>query len=109
VNYIRLDSWDLSLAALLICVNAGISIWLRLALERQLLIAALRMVLQLTLMGFILKTLFAIASPAFTLGAMVVMVLFAGREVRSRQERHFAGGWGYAIGGASPCSSRSPS
>ena len=40
MNLITLDAWDLLLAALLIGLNASCSIWLRLSLERQLLIAA---------------------------------------------------------------------
>ena len=101
MNIIALDASDLALAALLIGANAGFSIWLKLSLERQLLIAAGRMVVQLTLMGYILKTLFEISSPAFTLAAMLVMVLFAGREVRARQERRFTGFWSHAVGGVS--------
>ncbi|MEE9256612.1 MAG: iron export ABC transporter permease subunit FetB [bacterium] len=101
MSYIRLDSFDLLLAAVLVGTNAGISIWLRLAMERQLLIAALRMVVQLTLMGFFLKTLFEISSLPFTLAAMLAMILFAGNEVRLRQKRRFEGFWSYAVGAVS--------
>ncbi len=101
MNYIRRDFWDLILAALLIGANAAFSIWLRLALERQLLIAAARMIVQLTLMGFILKALFAASSLLLTLAALSVMVFFAGYEVRSRQERRYAGWWSYGIGSIS--------
>jgi putative ABC transport system permease protein len=98
MNLIILDISDLLLAALLIFLNGGFSIWLRLSLERQLFIAALRMVVQLTLMGFILKTLFAISSLPFTLAALTFMGLFAGYEVRSRQDRRFTGVWSYGVG-----------
>ncbi len=98
MNLITLDAWDLLLAALLIGLNAFFSIWLRLSLERQLLIAALRMIVQLTLMGFVLKTLFAISSLPFTLTALTFMALFAGNEVHGRQERRFTGWWSYGVG-----------
>ncbi len=98
MNLITLDAWDLLLAALLIGLNASFSIWLRLSLERQLLIAACRMIVQLTLMGYVLKTLFAISSLPFTLAALTFMALFAGNEVRGRQGRRFIGWWSYGIG-----------
>ena len=61
-GFIVLDLADLGLAALLLVINAGLSIGLRLALERQLLIAALRMCVQLGLVGLVLKALFALDS-----------------------------------------------
>ncbi len=98
MTFISLGYGDLALAALLICVNAALSIWLRLALERQLVIATLRMVVQLSLLGLVLKTLFEIVSPLFTALAALVMILFAGYEVLARQERRLAGWWGYGVG-----------
>ena len=97
-TYITLDYLDLGLAALLLVLNGALSIWLRLKLERQLLIAALRMCVQLGLMGLVLKTLFATVSPWLTGLAVVVMVAFAGREVMARQETRFRGFWAYGLG-----------
>ena len=97
-TYITLDYLDLGLAALLLVLNGALSIWLRLGLERQLLIAALRMCVQLGLMGLVLKTLFAVVSPWLTGLAVVVMVAFAGREVMARQETRFRGFWAYGLG-----------
>ncbi len=97
-GFIVLDLVDLGLAALLIVVNAGLSIRLRLSLERQLLIAALRMCVQLGLVGLVLKALFALVSPLLTGLAVLVMVLFAGYEIRARQERRFQGIWAYGLG-----------
>ena len=53
-------SWDLALAALLLVIPAVISIGLRLGLERRLLVASLRTVLQLGLIGLVLREVFAI-------------------------------------------------
>ena len=97
-TYITLDYLDLGLAALLLVLNGALSIWLRLGLERQLLIASLRMCVQLGLMGLVLKALFAVVSPWLTGLAVVVMVAFAGREVMARQETRFRGFWAYGLG-----------
>ena len=83
---------------MLLFLNAGLSIVLHLGIGARLLIAGLRMVVQLTLVGLVLKALFAVASPWFTGFAAVVMVLFAGREAMARQERRFKGFWAYGLG-----------
>jgi len=101
--YIALDYWDIALAASLILVNAGLSLAFRLGLEKRLLVAAVRMVVQLTLVGLVLKALFAAASPWLTIAVALVMVAFAGRESIARQDRSFAGFWSYGIGTASMC------
>lgn len=95
---IALDYWDLATAALLLLVNAGLSIWLQLGLARDTLVAAARMVVQLALMGLVLKLLFGLVSPFWTALFALAMVLFAGREAMARQERRLAGWWGYGVG-----------
>ena len=99
--YISLDYVDLALASVLLFLNAGLSIWLRLALERQFLIAAARMCVQLGLVSLVLKALFELVSPGLTALAVLVMILFAGREVMGRQERRFRGVWAYGLGTSS--------
>ncbi len=95
---IALDYWDLALAALLLLVNAGLSIWLQLGLARDTLIAAARMAVQLGLMALVLKMLFGMVSPWLTGLFALAMILFAGREAMARQERRLAGWWGYGVG-----------
>jgi putative ABC transport system permease protein len=95
---ITLDYWDLATAALLLLVNAGLSIWLQLGLARDTLVAALRMVVQLGLMGLVLKLLFSLVSPLWTSLFALAMILFAGREAMARQERRLSGWWGYGVG-----------
>jgi len=97
-SYIELSYLDLSLASLCLIINAGLSIALRLGLERQLLIAAVRMIVQLLMVGLLLKAVFAAASPWITLLVAVSMIGFAGREVWARQQRRLIGVWGYGIG-----------
>jgi putative ABC transport system permease protein len=56
------------------------------------------MVVQLTLVGMVLTTLFSLVSPLWTGLAADGMVLFAGHEAVQRQERQLAGWWSYGIG-----------
>lgn len=99
-TYITLAWFDLVLAASLILLNAALSLWLRLRLEGQFVVAAARMCVQLGLMGLVLKGLFTMVSPWLTALAALVMVLFAGREVMGRQDHRFQGFWAYGLGTA---------
>ncbi len=98
MNPIEPSHWDLAIAALLLLANAAISLALGLGLVREMLIAALRMVIQLSLIGVVLRTLFDLASPGWTLALMLIMALFAGWEVRARQQRRLIGLWSYGLG-----------
>lgn len=98
MTVIPLDSFDIALGGLLVLLSAGLSLWMDLGITRRLLIAAMRTVVQLTLMALVLKTLFSAASPGLTLLAVLVMILFAGREVSARQDRRLAGLWAYGLG-----------
>lgn len=97
-GYLQLSYLDLALAAGLFLVNAVLSLWLQLKLERLLLVSAARMVVQLFLIGLVLKALFAASSPWLTALLAVIMGLFAGREIIARQERRFTGWWSYGLG-----------
>lgn len=98
MNIITLSSLDLSLAALLVIALAGVSWRMRLGLEKSLLIAAARTVIQLLLIGLVLKTLFESVSLLWVSLISLVMLLAAGREVMARQHRRFSGWWGYGVG-----------
>jgi putative ABC transport system permease protein len=97
-GYIRLETLDLVLAALLLFLNGGLSLAFSLGLEKRLFIAGARMVVQLAAVGLVLKALFATVSPWLTGGVALLMILFAGREIVARQERPFAGWWAYGLG-----------
>ncbi|HMA15288.1 MAG TPA: iron export ABC transporter permease subunit FetB [Kiloniellaceae bacterium] len=97
-DYVRLDAWDLGLAALLLLGVAALSLLLQLRIEKKLLIAGLRCALQLALVGLVLTKLFELTSPLWTGLAALAMVLFAGREIMARQERGFQPAWAYGIG-----------
>ncbi len=89
---------DLVVAASLLLIHGGLSLGLGLGVGRQVLVAALRMVVQLLLVGLVLVWLFESVSPLTTGLAALVMILFAGREVSARQERRLGGAWGYGLG-----------
>jgi len=97
-NYIALSYFDLVLAASFLMINGALSMGLKLGLERKLAIAALRMTVQLLLVGLLLKSLFSILSPWLTLLVAIAMGIFAGREIWARQNRRLQGVWGFGLG-----------
>jgi putative ABC transport system permease protein len=97
-SYIALNYWELAAASVLVFINAGLSVIFGLRLHRSLLIAAIRMVVQLSLVGLVLTTLFSIVSPLWTGLTALGMVLFAGHEAAQRQERGLSGWWSYGLG-----------
>ena len=98
-GYISISYGDLALAAILLIVNAGLSIRLGLGLERQMMIAAVRMTAQLLLVGVVLKFLFA---PRIALGDGARDAGDGGdRRLRGQRPpgaHRIAGGRGYALG-----------
>ena len=85
MNYVPLTTFDLLLAATLLAINAAISWGFRLRLERSIAIAVVRMVVQLALIGLVLKFIFAQTSPIWTIMLALVMVIAAAIEVMTRQ------------------------
>lgn len=90
-DYINLDNWQLAFAAVLIVLNIAISAWLRLGLARSLLVASLRMVVQLLLVGFILESVFALTTPLPVIGIGVAMAALASVDAVRRTHRRFPG------------------
>ena len=95
---ITLSNPDLAIAAVLVMALALLSARLQADVSRQLLIAAARTAIQLTLIGLVLKTLFANVHLVWVTLMALFMLLVAGREVMARQKRRFRGWWGYALG-----------
>jgi putative ABC transport system permease protein len=98
---IQLSTLDLGIAALLVLALAFTTARSYAGLARQLLVAALRTAIQLTLIGLVLKALFANSNLLWVALMAVVMLAVAGREVMARQHRRFTGRWGYGIGAVS--------
>ncbi len=98
---IRLDGWDLAVAASLVLLLGLLSgRWDR-RLARSLLVAALRTTVQLLLVGLVLRLVFQRAGLGWVTLIALVMLAAAAREVRARQHRPFRGGWGFGIGALS--------
>ena len=98
MTYNVLSIGDLVAAALLIVLNGAISFAFRLGLERSLGIAAVRMVIQLGLIGFVLKIVFTTAHPGITALLALAMVAIAGYEVWARQTSSARGPWTAGLG-----------
>ncbi|VAW75343.1 Probable iron export permease protein FetB [hydrothermal vent metagenome] len=98
---IMLSLFDLSLAALLVVALALSSLRVYPKIAAQLTIAAVRTAIQLTLIGLVLKTLFASSDFLWVALLSLFMLAVAGREVMARQHRRFTGWWGYGIGAVS--------
>jgi len=76
---IELSAWQLSVAVSLILISAAISAALRLGLGQRLLLAAVRTMVQLLLIGYVLKWLFEPGRAwCFVLAMMSAMTLIAG-------------------------------
>ncbi|MFX8164557.1 ABC transporter permease, partial [Acinetobacter baumannii] len=85
------SAWQVGIAAALILVNGALSIGLGLGLERRLAWAAVRTVVQLLAIGFVLEWVFAHAYWMVVLGVVTVMTLIAGHATGSRGARGYAG------------------
>lgn len=101
MNMVQPSSLDLALAAALLLFEAAISTLLGLRLHGQLLWAAVRMVLQLLLVGLVLRWVFALASPAITLAVAALMIAAATREVLLRPAQGVRGWTGAGLASAS--------
>ena len=84
---IELTPLDLGLAALLILLHAGIALALRLSLGREILLAAVRAVVQLSLLGLVLGWVFGREEPWIVVALMLAMTLLAGWACSRRLER----------------------
>ncbi|MEQ8652631.1 MAG: iron export ABC transporter permease subunit FetB [Kiloniellales bacterium] len=89
---------DLLLASSFLLIAAILGLIMQLGVTRSFLVAAVRMTVQLLLIGQILTWLFLNTSLWLTLAAGTLMLLAAGYEVQARQERRLARGWSYVLG-----------
>jgi putative ABC transport system permease protein len=91
MNLQNLSLWDVAIAALLIVVNGAASVALKLDLERKLAWAAVRTVVQLLAIGYVLAWVFAYNRWYVVLPLMIVMTLIAGFAGAGRGTRTYAG------------------
>jgi putative ABC transport system permease protein len=100
MNAIHLGTWDLCAAAILIVLDAALSLALGLGLHRQILVAAVRMVAQLAVVGLVLRHVFATSSAAATLAVVLFMIGAAAREVATRPKQRLKRHMNYRISAA---------
>ncbi|QXI30933.1 ABC transporter permease [Pseudomonas vanderleydeniana] len=91
MNYQNLTLADLAIAASLILVNGIISLMLRLEIERVLFWAAVRTVVQLLAIGYVLGVVFAYPYWYVVLPIMCLMTWTAGRAAACRGRRTYRG------------------
>ncbi len=77
-TYIVISNVQLALAALLLLINIGLSVVLRLGLGRDLLVGAVRMTVQLALVGLVLEWVFQTKQPLIIVMMALVMAMLAG-------------------------------
>ena len=88
---IEITTWQIALAALLILINGIVSFRFRLGMERTLVFAAIRTVVQLWLLGLILTWVFELKSWWLVLSIAAVMTTIAGWTAASRPKYRFPG------------------
>ncbi len=101
MELIRLTPLDLAITAGLMLLMAALSWRLHLGVERRLLISAARSIVQLSLVGLLLRSIFDAESLWMIGGISLVMLTAAGYEVMARQKQRYRGGWGFGIGAVS--------
>src|SRR5436190_16161731 len=96
-KYVELSYWQVSLAALLILINGGISLALRLGLGRQLTIASVRMTIQLLITGIVLQSVFSLQKWYAVVALGALMTLIAGAAGVERTRHRYRGVWSNSI------------
>lgn len=94
---IELSALDLVLATGLVALAGAVSLGLRLGLERRLAVAALRTVVQLLLVGYVLKWVFAIEGVGWLIALVAIMIAAASVAAVRRPSRTIRGATGYAF------------
>jgi putative ABC transport system permease protein len=91
MDYQNLSLWDIGIASSLILINGVLSLLLKLDLERKLALAAVRTVVQLLAIGYVLGWVFQFAQWYVVLPLMAAMTLIAGLSASDRGKRTYAG------------------
>ena len=92
-QYLELSFGQVGWVSTLILLNLILSIALRLKLERSLLVASLRMVTQLIIIGLALDWIFGQSEWYWVIGLATAMTSIAGFTAASRNERRYPGIW----------------
>ncbi|MTJ48111.1 iron export ABC transporter permease subunit FetB [Dolichospermum sp. UHCC 0259] len=90
-SYIAISYAQLGLSALFIIINIALSWILNLGLGKNLLIASLRMVVQLFMVGYILQWVFTLQNPVLIICVAFAMTIMAVISSANRTRRRFNG------------------
>jgi len=100
-DLVQLNWTDLALVSACLLINVALSLHYGLGMHKNLVIAGLRTMFQLTAVGLILDKIFQVDQPWLVLGIMIVMVILAGSTISSRSKHSFPGRWITAVGSVS--------
>jgi putative ABC transport system permease protein len=81
---IHVELWQVAASLVLVAIAAAISRWQQADLERDIAIATVRSIVQLTLIGYAIKLIFEIDSIWLVLALLAVMVVFGALTARGR-------------------------
>ncbi len=90
MNYIDISLWKLAIASLLMIINIALSFVFKLALARNLIIATVRMVSQLLLVGLVLEYIFKLDHPIAVIAIALFMAAMAGASAVRRTKKRYA-------------------
>ena len=90
-DYLSISYLQLGFSALLILINLVLSLVLKLGLEKSLMIASVRMIVQLLLIGYVLQWLFTLSNPWLVIAIALLMAGVAGMSAVNRTSRRFPG------------------
>jgi len=91
MKVIELSAWDLAAASGLVVIAGVIGLVLRLGITQQLAVAALRTVVQLTAIGYVLEWIFGLDNAPAVAAICGVMLAAAGHAAVGRSERGYDG------------------
>jgi putative ABC transport system permease protein len=96
-EYFNLSFWQVAIATSLILVSCAISLALQLGLGQRLLVASIRTVVQLLLVGLILEWVFTLDRWYVVLSIIALMTITAGISSVRRTEHRYKGIWADSV------------
>jgi putative ABC transport system permease protein len=92
-HYINLSWSQVAWASALVLINAFISLLIHLGLERRLVLAAVRMLIQLILIGMVLRWVFSLGHWYTVVPLMITMSLIGSLAAVQQTKRRYPGVW----------------
>ncbi|KAI9229962.1 MAG: UPF0014 family [Piptocephalis tieghemiana] len=84
----HLSWWNVAVASGFLLINGAISVYMGLGLEKTILIAAVRCIIQLTIMGYVLTEIFSSKQPVIIMALATLLVLLATFELTFHRAKH---------------------